>query len=96
MRAIAINGSPRKEWNTATLLQNALSGCTAAGADTEIVHLYDPRLPGLHQLLRLQAHRREELRPMRGARRTHPSAGAGGGGRRPDPRLALLLPHGDR
>lgn len=41
MKAIAINGSPRKNWNTATLLQNALSGCSAAGADTEIVHLYD-------------------------------------------------------
>ncbi|MHB0981488.1 MAG: flavodoxin family protein [Thermoleophilia bacterium] len=41
MKAIAINGSPRKKWNTATLLQNALSGCSAAGADTEIVHLYD-------------------------------------------------------
>ncbi|MHB8870578.1 MAG: flavodoxin family protein [Thermoleophilia bacterium] len=41
MRVIAVNGSPRKEWNTATLLQNALSGCSAAGAETEIVHLYD-------------------------------------------------------
>ena len=27
MNAIAINGSPRKTWNTATLLENALSGC---------------------------------------------------------------------
>ncbi len=41
MKAIAVNGSPRKEWNTATLLQNTLSGCSAVGADTEIVHLYD-------------------------------------------------------
>lgn len=41
MKAIAINGSPRKDWNTATLLANALSGCHAGGAQTELVHLYD-------------------------------------------------------
>ena len=41
MNVIAINGSPRKTWNTATLLQNALDGAAAQGADTELVHLYD-------------------------------------------------------
>ncbi|MCJ7796084.1 MAG: flavodoxin family protein [Thermoleophilia bacterium] len=41
MKAIAINGSPRKTWNTATLLENALRGCGANGAETEMVHLYD-------------------------------------------------------
>lgn len=41
MRALAINGSPRKKWNTATLLENALSGCGANGTETEMVHLYD-------------------------------------------------------
>jgi len=41
MYAIAVNGSPRKEWNTATLLQNALEGAASAGAQTELVHLYD-------------------------------------------------------
>ena len=41
MKAIAINGSPRKNWNTGTLLQHALDGAKSAGADTEIVHLYD-------------------------------------------------------
>ena len=40
MKAIAINGSPRKKWNTATLLESALSGCRASGAKTEMVHLY--------------------------------------------------------
>lgn len=40
MKAIAVNGSPRKKWNTATLLENALSGCRANGAETEMVHLY--------------------------------------------------------
>ena len=41
MKAIAVNGSPRKKWNTATLLESALCGCEAAGAEIELVHLYD-------------------------------------------------------
>lgn len=41
MKVIAINGSPRKKWNTATLLEHALEGAVAAGATTELVHLYD-------------------------------------------------------
>lgn len=40
MKAIAVNGSPRKAWNTATLLGQALSGAEANGAETELVHLY--------------------------------------------------------
>jgi multimeric flavodoxin WrbA len=41
MKAIAVNGSPRKEWNTATLLQSALEGAESVGARTKLVHLYD-------------------------------------------------------
>lgn len=41
MKIIAINGSPRKKWNTATLLEHALEGAKSQGADTELVHLYD-------------------------------------------------------
>jgi multimeric flavodoxin WrbA len=41
MKIIAINGSPRKKWNTATLLEKALEGAAAQGAETELVHLYD-------------------------------------------------------
>ena len=41
MKVLAINGSPRKKWNTATLLQNALDGAASVGAETELVHLYD-------------------------------------------------------
>ncbi len=41
MRAIAINGSPRKDWNTAILLDNALKGAESGGSETELVHLYD-------------------------------------------------------
>lgn len=38
---IGINGSPRKQWNTATLVAKALEGAAAQGAETELVHLYD-------------------------------------------------------
>ncbi len=38
---IAINGSPRRKWNTATLLEHALEGAKSQGAGTELVHLYD-------------------------------------------------------
>ena len=41
MKAIAFNGSPRKKWNTATLLKKALEGAASKGAETELVHLYD-------------------------------------------------------
>lgn len=41
MKIIAINGSPRKNQNTATLLNKALEGAASQGADTELIHLYD-------------------------------------------------------
>ncbi len=41
MKAIGINGSPRKNWNTATLLEHALEGAASQGVDTELIHLYD-------------------------------------------------------
>ena len=41
MKIIAVNGSPRKNWNTATLLRNILDGAASQGAETELIHLYD-------------------------------------------------------
>lgn len=41
MKVIAINGSPRKKWNTATMLTHALQGAASQGAETKLVHLYD-------------------------------------------------------
>jgi len=41
VKLLAINGSPRKRWNTATLLNNVLEGAASRGAATELVHLYD-------------------------------------------------------
>jgi multimeric flavodoxin WrbA len=41
MKVIAVNGSPRKAWNTATMLEKALEGAASQGAETELIHLYD-------------------------------------------------------
>jgi multimeric flavodoxin WrbA len=47
MKVVAFNGSPRKkDWNTVTLLENALKGAMSVGAETELVQLYDLRLSG--------------------------------------------------
>ena len=46
MKVIAINGSPRKNWNTATLLKNALEGAESEGAVTELIQLYDLNYKG--------------------------------------------------
>jgi multimeric flavodoxin WrbA len=44
---MAFNGSPRKKnWNTVTLLKNALEGAASAGASTELIHLYDLNFSG--------------------------------------------------
>lgn len=43
---IAINGSPRKSWNTAALVTKALEGAASQGAETELVHLYDLNFKG--------------------------------------------------
>ena len=40
-RAIAIDGGPRKGWNTSILLEKALEGAKSRGAEVETVRLYD-------------------------------------------------------
>lgn len=46
MKILAFNGSPRKKWNTATLLNKALEGAASKGAITETIHLYDLNYKG--------------------------------------------------
>ncbi|NLA87407.1 MAG: flavodoxin family protein [Clostridiales bacterium] len=46
MKVVAINGSPRKKWNTAQMLESALSGCGDAGAETKLYHLIDLKFKG--------------------------------------------------
>lgn len=40
MHIIAVNGSPRRHRNTATLLNHALEGAKSAGAQTKLIDLY--------------------------------------------------------
>ena len=44
IKALFINGSPRKNKNTAQLLQKAMEGAANAGAEVEMVNLYDRNL----------------------------------------------------
>ena len=46
MKALLINGSPRKNWNTYKMLESAMKGAAEAGAETELVHLYDAAFKG--------------------------------------------------
>ncbi|MBQ9903306.1 MAG: flavodoxin family protein [Synergistaceae bacterium] len=41
MKAFFVNGSPRKNWNTHKMLESAMKGASDAGAECELVHLYD-------------------------------------------------------
>lgn len=46
MRVLVINGSPRKNMNTMTLLQKAVEEAEKVGAECEIHHLYDYEYTG--------------------------------------------------
>ena len=41
MKLLAFNGSPRKGWNTATLLEHACEGAESVGAQARLIHLAD-------------------------------------------------------
>ena len=41
MKVIAVNGNPRKNWNTHILLEKCLDGAKEIGAKTELINLYD-------------------------------------------------------
>lgn len=46
MKALFVNGSPRKKFNTAKLLESAMKGAQDAGAEVELVNLYDYEFTG--------------------------------------------------
>lgn len=46
IKIIAINGSPRKDWNTHTVIEHAIEGAKSAGADVELYNLYDYNYKG--------------------------------------------------
>ena len=41
MKTIILNGSPRKNWNTALMLKEAQKGAESVGAETESINLFD-------------------------------------------------------
>ena len=41
MKTVVVNASPRKDWNTAEILQSAQKGAESVGAETEYFNLYD-------------------------------------------------------
>ena len=46
MKVIGINGSPRKNRNSATVLKEALKGAESAGAETEKIDLFSLKYTG--------------------------------------------------
>ncbi len=51
MKTIILNGSPRKNWNTAQLLKSAQKGAESVGAETEYIDLYDLSYSGCRSCL---------------------------------------------
>jgi len=51
MKTILLNGSPRKNWNTAALLKEAKRGAESAGAETEYIDLFDLSYTGCRSCL---------------------------------------------
>ena len=51
MKTIILNGSPRKNWNTATLLKEAKRGAESVGAEVEYIDLFDLSYTGCRSCL---------------------------------------------
>lgn len=51
MKTIILNGSPRKNWNTAQLLKEAQKGAESVGAEVEYIDLYDLSYNGCRSCL---------------------------------------------
>ena len=56
MRVIAINGSPRKNGNTATMLNEILAGAAEKGAETRFIHLNELNMKGCQGCLYCREH----------------------------------------
>ena len=51
MKVIILNGSPRKNWNTAQLLKEAQKGAESIGDETEYIDMYDLNYNGCRSCL---------------------------------------------
>ena len=72
MNVLAINCSPRKNWNTAKLLKSALEGAKSVGAEVEYLDLYDLNFAGCRSCMlckrkdveRCHCYWKDELSPV--------------------------------
>lgn len=72
MKVLAINSSPRKNWNTAQLLKSALEGAKSVGAEVEYIDLYDLNFAGCRSCMlckrkgveRCHCYWKDELSPV--------------------------------
>ncbi|OPJ64768.1 flavodoxin family protein [Clostridium oryzae] len=72
MKALAINCSPRKNWNTAQLLKSALEGAKSVKAEVEYIDLYDLNFTGCRSCMlckrngaeRCHCYWKDELSPV--------------------------------
>ena len=46
MKALFINGGLRKNWTTVKMMEQAMRGAAEAGAETELIHLFDYEFTG--------------------------------------------------
>lgn len=46
MKVVAVNGSPRRNWNTSKLCQEALRGAQSIETETELIHLETIKFKG--------------------------------------------------
>lgn len=51
MKMVIINGSPRKNWNTALILKEVMKGAESAGTEVTSVDLYDLKFSGCRSCL---------------------------------------------
>lgn len=49
MKILGLNGSPRKGWNTETLVKKALEGAASVGVETELIELYAEPIKGCYE-----------------------------------------------
>lgn len=61
MKIIAINCSPRKNFNTAMALKSALQGAEARGAETRLINIYDHTVQGCTSCLACKTKKRQDI-----------------------------------
>ena len=89
MKVLGVNGSSRKDGNTAILIRAVFEPLQAAGIECELVQLAGKRVHGCTACRKCGEDGRRQLR--RRARRRQRGHRQDGGGRRHHPRLAHVL-----